>query len=298
MAASIVKRSRPMLVFAFALLVGCAEGSAPAESAAAPAAATTPASVPANSAVPAAAGEPAAAAAADTASSSAQVESPRLAQAPPTATPPIAAPPTTAAPPTAATLADGKWQAGKHYTLLSPAQPTNVGPGKVEVIEVFWYGCSHCYELDPYLESWKKNKPAYVEFVRLPVIWGPGHKLHGRLFYTLQVLGKLDALHSKVFDTVHRGGNMLIAQDEDASFKIQLAWAMANGVNGDDFKREYNGFAVNTALQRAEQLTKRYRVAGVPLMIVNGRYSTDVGAAGGHSQLLSLLNDLAASEER
>jgi thiol:disulfide interchange protein DsbA len=275
---SIVKRSRPMLVLAVALLVGCADSTPSASSAAVPVTDTAPiaAAPPADIAAPVAtidSAEPMAAA---------NSEPSRLAQALPTQ----------------ASLADGKWQAGKHYTLLSPAQPTNVGPGKVEVIEVFWYGCSHCYELDPYLESWKKNKPAYIEFVRLPVIWGPGHKLHGRLFYTLQVLGKLDTLHTKVFDTIHRGGNMLIAQDEDATFKMQLAWAEANGVNGEDFKREYNGFAVNTALQRAEQLTKRYRVAGVPLMLVNGRYSTDVGAAGGHSQLLSLLNDIAASEKR
>ena len=266
--------TRPMLFLAVALLVGCAEGSAPANSAATPdtAAAMAPSEAPAPVATIDSA-EP---------MGDASAEPSRLAQALPTQT----------------SLAGGKWQAGKNYTLISPAQPTSVGPGKVEVIEVFWYGCSHCYELDPYLESWKKNKPAYVEFVRLPVIWGPGHKLHARLFYTLQVLGKLDALHSKVFDTIHRGGNMLLGQDEDATFKMQLAWAEANGINGADFKREYNGFAVNTALQRAEQLTKRYRVAGVPFMIVNGRYSTDVGAAGGHSQLLTLLNDLAASEKR
>jgi thiol:disulfide interchange protein DsbA len=273
-----MKLTRPMLALTVALLFGCADSTPPASTAAVPTtdAAPVAAAPPADVAVPVAtidSAEPMAAS---------STEPSRLAQALPTQ----------------ASLADGKWQAGKHYTLLSPAQPTNVGPGKVEVIEVFWYGCSHCYELDPYLESWKKNKPAYVEFVRLPVIWGPGHKLHGRLFYTLQVLGKLDTLHAKVFDTVHRGGNMLIAQDEEASFKMQLAWAEANGVNGEDFKREYNGFAVNTALQRAEQLTKRYRVPGVPLMIVNGRYSTDVGAAGGHSQLLSLLNDIAASEKR
>lgn len=273
-----MKLTRPMLALTVALLFGCADSTPPASTAAVPTtdAAPVAAAPPADVAVPVAtidSAEPMAAS---------STEPSRLAQALPTQ----------------ASLADGKWQAGKHYTLLSPAQPTNVGPGKVEVIEVFWYGCSHCYELDPYLESWKKNKPAYIEFVRLPVIWGPGHKLHGRLFYTLQVLGKLDTLHTKVFDTIHRGGNMLIAQDEEASFKMQLAWAEANGVNGEDFKREYNGFAVNTALQRAEQLTKRYRVAGVPLMLVNGRYSTDVGAAGGHSQLLSLLNDIAASEKR
>jgi thiol:disulfide interchange protein DsbA len=193
---------------------------------------------------------------------------------------------------------NGKWQAGRHYAIINPPQPTNVAPGKVEVLEVFWYGCGHCYELDPYLESWKKNKPAGIEFVRVPVVWGPGHKLHARLFYTLQVLGKLESHHTKVFNTIHRGGNMLIGNDEASTLKLQRAWAEANGINGADFEREWNGFAVMTAVQRAEQLTKRYRVAGVPVMFVAGKYQTDVGGAGGQSQLLTLLNDLAAAELR
>ena len=154
---SIVKRSRPMLVLAVALLVGCADSTPSASSAAVPVTDTAPiaAAPPADIAAPVAtidSAEPMAAA---------NSEPSRLAQALPTQ----------------ASLADGKWQAGKHYTLLSPAQPTNVGPGKVEVIEVFWYGCSHCYELDPYLESWKKNKPAYIEFVRLPVTTRQGIRL-------------------------------------------------------------------------------------------------------------------------
>jgi protein dithiol oxidoreductase (disulfide-forming) len=195
-------------------------------------------------------------------------------------------------------LPGGKWQVGRNYNAIVPAQPTNVAPGKVEVVEVFWYGCSHCYALDPYLESWNKNKAAYVEFVRVPVMWGPGHKAHARLFYTLQALGREADLHTKIFDTIQRGGNMLAANDEKQSFNMQLAWAKANGISEADFTREYNGFFVTTALQRAEQLTRRYRVEGVPLMIVNGKYSADVGSAGGQSQLIALLNDLAASEKR
>jgi thiol:disulfide interchange protein DsbA len=195
-------------------------------------------------------------------------------------------------------LPPGKWQVGKNYNVIVPAQPTNVAPGKVEVVEVFWFGCSHCYALDPYLESWNKNKAAYIEFARVPVMWGAGHKAHAKLFYTLQALNRETDLHTKVFDTIQRGGNMLAANDEQESFKLQLAWAKANGITEADFTREYNGFFVSTAIQRAEQLTKRYRVEGVPLMIVNGKYSADVGSAGGQTQLIALLNDLAASEKR
>jgi thiol:disulfide interchange protein DsbA len=166
------------------------------------------------------------------------------------------------------------------------------------VLEIFWYGCSHCYALDPFLESWKKNKAAYIKFVRVPVMWGPAHRAHARLYYTLEALGKLDALHTKVFEEIQQRGNMLIAADDAQSLKLQLAFAKANGISEADYTREYNGFSVNTKLQRAEDLTRRYRVEGVPVVIVNGKYQTDVGMAGGHSELLGLINDLAASDKR
>jgi thiol:disulfide interchange protein DsbA len=195
-------------------------------------------------------------------------------------------------------LPAGKWQVGKNYSPIVPAQPTSVGPGKVEVVEVFWYGCGHCYSLDPYLESWSKNKPAYIEFVRLPVMWGPAHKSHARFYYTLQALGRDKDLHVKAFDTIHRGNNPLLGNDEESSYRAQLAFAKANGVDEKKFAETYRSMWVDTKLKQAEDLTKRYRVEGVPLMVVNGKYSTDVGSAGGHSQLLSLINDLAASEKR
>ena len=195
-------------------------------------------------------------------------------------------------------LPAGKWQVGKNYQTIVPAQPTSVGPGRVEIVEMFWYGCGHCYELDPFLESWKKNKAAYIDFVRVPVTWGPVHRSHARLFYTLQALGQGDALHTKVFDAIHRGGKTLVGNDEDSTFKEQMAWAKSNGITEQKFKDAYNSFGVNSAMQRAEQLTRRYRVEGVPMLVVNGKYSTDVGSAGGQSQLLALLNDLAVSEKR
>ena len=192
---------------------------------------------------------------------------------------------------------DGKWKAGTHYTPLVPAQPTSVAPGKVEVVEVFWYGCGHCYALEPFMASWLKNKPEYVEFVRVPVMWGPVHRAHARLFYILQSLNRSD-LHQKVFDTIHKEQRMLVANDEPTTRKMQLDFAKENGISADDFNKAWDSFSVSSNLQRAEQLTQRYRVEGVPLVVVNGKYTTDVGHAGGPGELLSLINDLAASEKR
>jgi thiol:disulfide interchange protein DsbA len=194
-------------------------------------------------------------------------------------------------------LPGGQWKAGVNYVPLVPAQPTSVAPGKVEVVEVFWFACPHCYALEPFIQNWLKNKPEYVEFVRVPVMWGPVHRAHARLFYILESLGRKD-LDSKVFDTIHKEQNMLVGNDEASTQKVQRDFAFANGIKVEDFDKAWSSFAVNSNLQRAQQLTERYHVDGVPLIVVNGKYETDVSKAGGAGQLLSLINDLAASEKR
>lgn len=190
-----------------------------------------------------------------------------------------------------------QWQPGTNYTLLASPQPTNVAKGKIEVDEVFWYACGHCYSLDPALESWKQNKAAYIEFVRIPVMWGPVQKQHAKIYYTLQALGRAD-LHPKVFDAVHRDRNPLAAQEDADARALHLAFFTANGVSEKDFNNAYDSMTVATNLQRAQEATYRYAVASVPLIIVNGKYSTDVSMAGGTGELIAIINDLAASEKR
>lgn len=191
------------------------------------------------------------------------------------------------------------WQARVHYQLLVPAQPTNAPPEKVEVVYVFWYGCGHCFALDPFLQNWKKEKKApYVEFTRLPVMWGPAHRAHARLFYTLAALGKGEELHAAVFREFHTNRNMLASNDPIETEQMQMQFAKRHGVSEEDFRKAYNSFAVETNLQRAEQLTRRYQVTAVPLMVINGKYTADVGSAGGQNQLIALIDDLAAREQK
>jgi thiol:disulfide interchange protein DsbA len=200
-----------------------------------------------------------------------------------------------AALPADAVLPSGKWKPGVNYDALTPAQPTNVGPGKVEVVEVFWLGCPHCYALEPFVEAWLKNKPSYIEFVRVPVMWGPAHRAHARLFYTLQALNRSD-LFEKAFDAIQQQHQPLIAQSDDETLKLQQGFAKENGISAEDYAKAYNSFTVNSNLQRAEQLTQRYQVQGVPLVVVDGKYTTDVSKAGGPAQLIQIIDDLAASE--
>ena len=188
------------------------------------------------------------------------------------------------------------WKAGTNYQLLAAPQPTNAPPGRIEVAEVFWYGCGHCYELDPVLESWKADKPAYVDFVRIPVIWGPAHRQHAKVFYTIQALRRPE-LHAQVFDAIHRDGVQLLARDEVQARAAHLAFFESKGISANDFNAAYDSMTVAVNMQRAELLTKNFAIANVPTLIVNGKYSTGVGEAGGTENLLSLLNDLAASEK-
>jgi thiol:disulfide interchange protein DsbA len=202
--------------------------------------------------------------------------------------------------PAATPLPPGKWQPGVNYNLLVPAQPTSVAPGKVEVLEVFWLACPHCYALEPLLRTWLKNKPPYVEFVRVPVIWQPIHRSHAHLYYTLDALGRQD-LVEKAFDAIAQQHTLLAGDDEQASFKLQQKFATDNGVGADDFAKAYNSFTVNANMRRAEDLTARYQVQGVPFIIVNGKYTTDIGKAGGdkpggEAKLIELINDLSSAE--
>jgi thiol:disulfide interchange protein DsbA len=193
-------------------------------------------------------------------------------------------------------LPGGKWKAGVNYIPVVPAQPTSVGPDKVEVLEVFWYACPHCFDLEPYMQSWLKKKPANVEFVRVPVMWAPIHRAHAHLYYTLQALGRND-LDQKVFDTLHDGHNMLVASSEPETLNMQAKWAVEHGIKDDDFRKAWNSFTVSSDLSRAEELNARYHVEGVPLIIVNGKYETDVGKAGDPEKLIQLITDLVASEK-
>jgi len=201
----------------------------------------------------------------------------------------------------AATLsAPSPWQEGVNYTRLVPAQPTAVAAGQVEVLEFFWYACPHCYALDPLVENWKKTKPPYITFTRVPVMWSEGHRQLARFSYTLDALGKLGDLHSTIFKEIHVGGNPLVdvGGDEARSEQIEEAFAVKHGVAADAFRTNYKSFSVESALRRADELTQRYRVAGVPTFVIAGKYVADVATAGGEERLISLVSDLAALEHK
>jgi len=263
-----------------ALLAACSgPPSTPAPEASPPPAATAPAPAAPADSPPAAATPPPAAKAAAAPAEESKLE--KVATLPP-----------------AGQLPSGKWVAGVNYRPLVPAQPTDAPPGKVEVVEVFWYGCPHCYALDPYIESWRKTKPAYIEFHRVPVTWQPVHQSHAKLFYTFEALGKEDAVHNAVFAEMHDKKNYMFMQgDEKETMAAQIAFAKAHGISEADFTNAWNSFTVQTSMQKADELVHRYHVDGVPLLVINGKYVTDVNMAGSQANVMNIVSDLAASEK-
>jgi protein dithiol oxidoreductase (disulfide-forming) len=204
----------------------------------------------------------------------------------------------------AATPSGTQWQEGTNYTRMVPAQPTSVAAGQVEVLEFFWYACPHCYALEPTVTAWLKSKPAYVSFSRVPVLWNEGHRSLARLFYTLDSMGKLNDVHGEIFKEIQVNGDPLIGPDPNnaaAAERVQLSFIKRLGISEADFEKEYHGFNVETAMQRADQLAQRYRITAVPMFVVNGKYITDMamaGAADHPERLMSLINDLAAQEHK
>ena len=194
------------------------------------------------------------------------------------------------------------WQEGVNYTRIVPAQPTAVAPGQVEVLEFFWYACPHCYDIDPLVEAWRKTKPAYVSFSRVPVTWSDGHRALARLFYTVKSLGKLDQLHSEIFKEIQVKGDPLVARDpsdEAATERIQASFAAKEGIPEATFRNEYeHGFSMTNDLRNADELVQRYRIDAVPRFVINGKYIADVASAGGPDKLIALVGDLAAQEHK
>jgi thiol:disulfide interchange protein DsbA len=184
-----------------------------------------------------------------------------------------------------------RFKEGTSYRKIVPAQPTSVAPGKVEVVEVFWYACPHCFELDPAIESWRnKGKPAYVEFARIPAMWNDTLRIHARLYYATEALGKLEELHAALFREFHVNGNPL------NTLEAMQAFFKKHGVSPDEFQKAFSSFGVESKLQRADFLNRRYQINSVPVVVVNGKYVTDRQMAGGDKELFDLVNELAAHE--
>ena len=180
-------------------------------------------------------------------------------------------------------------EAGKQYVELSSPVPVSK-PGKIEVVELFWYGCPHCYHFEPTINPWIKKLPDDVHFVRIPAMFGGVWDAHGQLFVTLESMGVEDKVHAAIFDAIQKQGKKLAKPDEMAEF---LA---TQGIDKDEFLKAYNSFGVKSQVEKDKKLAMAYQISGVPTMIVNGKYRFDIGSAGGPDEALQVADQLIAKE--
>lgn len=180
-------------------------------------------------------------------------------------------------------LARAALQAGRDFRQLSRPLESDAG-AKIDVTEFFWYGCSHCHDLEPILDKWSKKMPGDVAVRRVPAVfherWAPGAKL----FYTLESLGQLPRLHREVFNAIHV---QRLSLNEE---KVLFDWIEKNGIDRKKFQETYGSFAVQTKVGRAQQLTRASGIEGVPAIIVDGRYQ----AIGGrnYDEMMGIVDEL------
>lgn len=176
---------------------------------------------------------------------------------------------------------------GRQYKRL--AQPLPVaGGGKIEVVEFFWYGCPHCYALEPLVEQWAAKLPADVLFRRVPAAFTPQYEFHQKVFYALEAMGQLHAVHRKLFDAIHQQKKRMGTEDEVAAFVATL------GVDAAKFKETLKSFGVIGKARQARSLADGYRIEGVPAIGVNGRFLTSPSMVGGNERTFEVVDFLVA----
>ena len=180
--------------------------------------------------------------------------------------------------------------AGKNYQILSNFGKPRIAPGKVEVVEYFWYGCPHCNRLEPYIENWAVKKPSYVVFRRVPVPFQGLWQVHARSFYAAQRLNVVDKTHQAFFDAIHKERKPLTNKKNIAKFYSEY------GVNIDEFNEVYDSFGVDSKMRLALREVNFYKINSVPAVVVNGKYLLNVGMAGSEANLIEVIKQLAKLE--
>ncbi len=182
------------------------------------------------------------------------------------------------------------FEAGRHYQILTPAQPTSSSPEQIEVAEAFMYGCPHCYSFEPFIQKWMPNKPDNVNVVRIPVLFNRQAEVHARVYYTAEALGVLEETHLPFFKEIHVNRRAMTSEKDLVDFFGRY------GVDADTFNKTFRSFDVEHKIRVAKTMSQRYRISSVPTVVVNGKYSSGGSNLAGN-ELLSLIDHLVKKEE-
>jgi len=175
-------------------------------------------------------------------------------------------------------------QGAPKFSELKPAQPVSIEGNKIEVIEFFWYGCPHCYNLEPVLETWLKKLPPDVQFRRVPAVFNPRWEHDAEIFYTFDAMGVLDKVHKPFFDAIHQNG--LRTDNPEA----MAQWLQRNGIDPKKFNETMKSFTVKSRTGRAKQMSVAYNIDGTPAMAVQGKYTVSAEQGGSREGMLQTVS--------
>ncbi|MDH4188971.1 MAG: thiol:disulfide interchange protein DsbA/DsbL [Betaproteobacteria bacterium] len=164
-------------------------------------------------------------------------------------------------------VALAQFRAGDDYVVLEVPQAVEASKGKIEVVEFFWYGCIHCYNLEPLLEQWIKRLKPDVQFRRIPAVFSPRWGRDAAIFYAMEALGVQEKLHRPLFDAIHRDH---LNTEQGEAFN---EWLAKQGLEARKFEETVKSFSVQSKARRAAQLSVSYRIDGTPALAVHGRYT-------------------------
>ncbi|MEH6471504.1 MAG: thiol:disulfide interchange protein DsbA/DsbL [Halopseudomonas sp.] len=179
---------------------------------------------------------------------------------------------------------------GEHYTKLPKVVRTQ-DPGKVEVVEIFGYWCPHCNDFERYLDPWKKQQSAEVDFKHLPAVFRANQTEFAKAYYVSVALGVEHEAHSALFSLIHQQRSWINNKEQSRDFFADF------GVSEADFNKAYGSFSINSQLSLAKKKATEYRISGVPSMVVNGKYLVTAGTAGSQKKMLEVVDYLVAQEQ-
>tara|TARA_B100001996_G_scaffold82936_1_gene61189 strand:+ start:636 stop:1286 length:651 start_codon:yes stop_codon:yes gene_type:complete len=182
------------------------------------------------------------------------------------------------------------YEEGRHYKKLGLAEKVVAEDNRVEVLEVFAYSCNHCFNFEPYLDQFDLSKADYIDVVKMPVIFNDAYKMHARIYYTAESLGNLDVMHTEVYRAIHLDRKMLMDEDEIyALFK-------KHGVSEQEFQSRFRSFTVESKINRAQRLTRKYKIRSTPSMIINGKYIANGPSTRTFEDIIAVSKELAERE--
>ncbi len=179
--------------------------------------------------------------------------------------------------------------AGKDYAVIK--EPVRTGnPNKVEVTEVFWYGCGHCNNFRPVFDQWKKQQSDDLLIRHSPAMWNKNMAVHARIFYTATALGKQEVMHKSIFDAMHKQKKKLLKTSEISALFAQY------GVDKETFEKTFKSFGVNSMVQQSDSRARAYGITGTPELVINGKYRISAGMTGSQAKMLEVAEFLIEKE--